>query len=202
MNLDLNSILGERLFDGRSSGIYRNGIAHDKDYLDYILWENVEVIYVSGTKRTFYEIPSSEDRMLAFIDTHGKRIDFYLSSLFRMKEEAQQQFNSAYSFVLQNTSGRQWTKFISGIRNGERLTFGAFEVTKDAFYFKKLFRRYKQIDISYIKGCYLKAGYFFILYQQPLQKLKSKNVGSIGDIPNIHLAQMFINEISKKAVRV
>lgn len=192
---ELNSILGEKLLSGDRSSIYRNGIAQGKNY---ILWADVAELYVGGIKSTTNGIPSGEDRTIRIVDSTNKRIDFaYVSGFFRMKQESRQAFNDIYSMIIHNISVRQWGQFLHKIRNGGHYSFRVFEVTQDYLYFHKLFGGYDKKDAAYIKGCDIKDGYFFIHYQEPNKKLKTKLVGSVAKIPNIHIAQAFIDMVTK-----
>jgi len=197
MQSDLGNILGEKLFSGEGSDIYRKGIAHTENYVSYILWDNVKAIYVRGTVSTFNGIPSGENRALSVIDANGNREDFWLSGFFRMKQERRQQFTEAYSFVLQNTSERLWRQFIQSLSEGNRLSFNEFEMTKDAFYFHKTFGGWKEVNTTHIRGCGIGTGYFYIQYQEPDKKIKTKRVGEVRSIPNIHIIQSFINAITQ-----
>jgi hypothetical protein len=197
MQSDLGNILGEKIFSGDGSDIYRNGIGHTEHYVSYILWDDVKAIYVSATLNTFDGIPSGEDRELGVIDANGNREEFLLSGLFRMKQERRQQFNEAYSFVLQNTSERLWREFIQSLSEGNRLSFNEFEMTKDVFYFHKTFGGWKEVNTAHIRGCDIGGGYFYINYQEPDKKVKTKRVGEVSNIPNIHIIQSFINAITQ-----
>jgi len=194
-NTNLNSILGEKLLSGGGSIIYRNGIAHKNKY---ILWENVEKIYISGSINTINSIiPSGEHRELRIVDINNKEIDFSFNGVFRMRSEDKEQFSACYSLILQKVTHRQWTQFIHKLQNGERHSYRGFEIAQDAFYFHKSFGGYDKKDIAYIIGCSMNAGAFYIHYQEPYKKPKAKFVGSIAGIPNVHLVQSYINMIMK-----
>lgn len=189
---DINSILGERLLNGDDSTIYRKGIAHLNKY---ILWDDVSEIYIGGSVVTVSGIiPGGEDRKLSIVGINKNHIDFSISSIFRMKTENKQQFSDIYSMIVQNVTDRQWASFINKISNGERYSFKKFDIAQDAFYFHKLFGGYDRKDVAYINGCSIREGYFHIHYQEPYRNLKTINVGLVFKIPNIHLAQSFINK--------
>ncbi len=203
--LHLGSFLGEKLVVGDYSDIYLEGIACNKNYIpkihgnvNYMLWENVEELYIGGTIRTLNFVPSGEDRTITIVDSSNNHIDFSLSGWFRMKEESKTSFSTIYSLILNNISARQWTQFLQKLRNGQRYSFRTFEVAQDAFYFHKLFRGFDdKKDIAYIRGYDMNQGYFYIQFQEPNKRLKTKNVGQVVKIPNIHLVQSFIGMISK-----
>jgi hypothetical protein len=193
-NTNLNNILGEKLLSGGGSIIYRNGIAHKNQY---ILWENVEKIYISGSINTInFIIPSGEHRELRIVDVNNNEIDFSFNGIFRMRNADKEQFNSFYSLILQKVTPRQWTQFLHKLQNEERHSYRGFEIAQDAFYFHK-FGGYDKKDIAFIKGWSMNAGAFYIHYQEPYKKPKAKFVGSIAGIPNVHLVQSYINMITK-----
>lgn len=196
MEPDLDNILGEQVLDEGDLSIHTKGIAYRDSY---ILWDNVDSIYVGGTKASINFIPTYEDRTIALVDeTARTRIDFSFSNIFRMGKGKKQLFNDVYSIILDNVSQRQWTKFIQALQAGERLNFQEFEMTRDAFYFRKFFGGYKQINITQVRGYDTSLGYFYIQYQDN-QKIKEKQVGEVSRIPNIHILQAFINMITKRS---
>jgi hypothetical protein len=200
MKSDLKSVLGEELLIGNHSSIYRNGIAKKENY---ILWGDIDRIYVGGTTHTINGIiPNGENMTLHIVDTHNNDIGFSLSGFFRMKKESKQQFSDIYTFILDNITKRQFQEFISKIRNGETVSFKKFEVTREAFYFHKAFGGYDKKDINYIKGCGMAEGEFYIQYQEPNKKVKVKRIGSIIDIPNIHIARLYISAIAEQALKI
>lgn len=115
-----------------------------------------------------------------------------------MGKEKRQLYNDVYSMILNNVFERQWSQFLQTIRAGTRLSIGNCEMTKDTFYFQKLFGGINTIKTSNIKGCYMNQGYFYIQYQEPnKKKLKNLNIGEVAKIPNIHLIQLFIKSINQ-----
>lgn len=196
MGLDLNSTLGEQILNGGHLSIHRKGIAYNDNY---ILWDNIDLIYVGGTKASINFIPTFEDRTIALVDeTSPNRIDFSLSSVFRMRKEKKQTFDDIYSIILDNVLQQQWAKFVQALQAGEHLNFQEFELTQEAFYFRKFFGGYKQINVAQIRGCDISQGYFYIRYQDK-QKIKTKQAGEVSRIPNIHILQTFINMIAKRS---
>ena len=188
---DLTSILGQKVFAGKESSIYRNGVANGRYY---ILWPNVERVYIGGTTRSINGIPTSENRELSINDSKYEVL-FSSSSFFRMNHESKQTFNNIYTFVLNNIFSRQWAQFLQKINNGEWLSFNKFEVTKEAFYFRKMFGKYDKIETNHILGCDIKIGFLYVQYQDRKKKLKEKCAGKVLDIPNIHLIQTYINTV-------
>jgi hypothetical protein len=194
MTIDYEQIVGKILFENEALKIGQNGVSYHEDY---IAWEDAELIYVGGTKRSINGIPTSEDRTITLENTTlNSRIDISLSSAFRMGKEKKDLFGEIYSLILSKTSERQWTQFLQNIRTGTRLVFNEFELTKDAFYLHQLFGGYKQIDTDCVKECSLSQGHFYIHYQEPTKKLKRKNAGQVAHIPNIHIVQAFIRMIA------
>jgi len=188
---DLSNILGQKVFAGKESSIYRNGIADDRYY---ILWPNVERVYVGGTTKSINGIQTSENRELSINDSKYE-VSFSSYSFFRMNHESKQTFNNIYAFVLNNIFPRQWSQFLQKINNGEWLSFNKFEVTKEAFYFRKMFGKYDKIETNCILGCDIKIGFLYVQYQDPKKKLKEKCAGRVLDIPNIYLIQTYINKV-------
>jgi len=196
MELDLNNILGEQILNEGDLSLHNKGIAY-KD--SYVLWDNVDSIYVGGTKASINFIPTFEDRTIVLVDeTAHTRIDFSFSSILRMGKGKKQLFNDIYSTILDNVSQRQLTKFIQALQAGERLNFQEFEITQEAFYFRKFFGGYKQIDVAQVRGCDISQGYFYIRYQDK-QKIKTKQAGEVSRIPNVHILQLFINMITERS---
>jgi hypothetical protein len=192
MKPDLESVLGEIFYSDKYTSVCCNGIA---DKSNYILWTNVEEIYVGGSIQSFNGIPSGEDRTIRIIDSSKYQITFALSSFFRMQQGNKVLFSEVYGFILKNISARQWVQFIQKIQNGKWLSFQVFEISKDAFYFPKMFGGYEKKDIAYIKTCFMRAGCLYLQYQEPNKKLKIKNAGRVEHIPNIHLIQTYINKV-------
>ena len=198
-----DKILGEKLFDGKHSSIYRNGVAGDGLQ---ILWDDVEKIYVSGSVHSINGIiPSGEFRSIRIIDSNNTEINFELSAFFRMKQEYRDQFGDAYAFVLNKISTKQWTKFLQTIVSGGHYPFGNFNIAQDGFYFSKVVSTWKGakegfdiIETPYIKNCSISQGSFYIQYQVPKKKfkLRTERIGEVKDIPNIHIIQYYISYIN------
>jgi len=195
MEIELNSVLGEKIFDGKRLNIYRKGVAYDDNY---ILWDNIDLVYIGGTKTSINFIPTVEDRTMTLVDeTSSNQIYFSLSSAFHMGKEKKNLFSEIYSIVLNNVSQRQWTKFVEALQAGKRLYFQEFEMTREAIYFHKVFGGYKQINLSQVRGLAVGQGYLYIQYQDK-NKIKNKRAGQIANIPNIHILRAFIDAITNK----
>jgi hypothetical protein len=194
MKRDLNNILGEEIIGEGDFSLHSKGVVYRGKY---ILWDNVDSVYVGGTKSSINFIPTYENRTIALVDeTAHTRIDLSFSNIFRMGKGMKQLFNDLYSIILNNVSQRQWTKFIQALQAGERLNFQEFEMTREAFYFRKFFGGYKQIDVAQVRGYDTSLGYFYIQYQDN-QKIKEQQAGEVSRIPNVHILQTFIDMITK-----
>jgi hypothetical protein len=195
MNTEVDKILGEVLLAEKNLSIHSNGIVYKGDYL---LWDDIGNIYVGGSKTSINGIPTAENRTILLVNgslTHS--IEISLSSVFRMQKEKNQLFAKIYSLILEKTSERQWIQFIDKLRTGTRFTYEEFDMTQEALYFRKFWGGENKVDTNLIKGCALSQGMFVIFYQEPNKKMKNKNAGGVGGIPNIHILQAYINAISK-----
>jgi hypothetical protein len=188
--------LGELLINKDNIRVYSNGIA---DYYgDYLLWDEIDYIYVGGTRSSVNYIPTMEDRTIKLVQSSSNRhVDILLSSWFRMRKEKQQLFNDIYSAIMKNTFDRLWSQFIQQLHSGTRLSFDKFEMTKDAFYFRKFFKGYNEINISSVKKCEINQGIFYFFVHKSGKYMYPMNVGKIEEIPNIHIIQAYINLINK-----
>jgi len=196
MEPDLDNILGEQVLGEGDLSIHSRGIVYRGRY---ILWDNIDSIYVGGTKASINFVPTYEDRTIALVDeTARTRIDLSFSNIFRMGKGTKQLFNDLYSIILDNVSQRQWTKFTQALQAGERLNFQEFEMTQEAFYFRKFFGGYNQINVAQVRGYDTSLGYFYIQYQDS-QKMKERQAGEVSRIPNIHILETFINMIAKRS---
>lgn len=112
-----------------------------------------------------------------------------------MTKGKKQQFSDVYSFIMKNTFSTQWSQFLQKINNGERLSFKKFEVTKEAFYFPKMFGKYDRKDITCIRDCDIDKGLFYVQYQSN-DKIKDKCLGKSERIPNLHIIESYIKYIN------
>ena len=197
------SILGEKLFEGKHSSIYHDGIASEGLQM---LWDDVAQIYVGGTVHSINGIPNGENRAIKIIDSHNNEIIFELAAFFRMKQENRDQFGNAYAFILKNIFAKQWTKFLQTIINGEHYSFGNFNIAKEGLYISKVVATWKGakegfdiVETPYIKNSYTRDGSFYIQYQVPKKKFKliAERMGEVKYIPNIHIVQSYINYINQ-----
>jgi hypothetical protein len=206
MASNLDSILGLKLYDGEDSCIYENGIAYKKNFvvgpkgIRYLLWENVDEMYVSASVlKINYVIPGGEYRTIVFCDSSGRGVGFSMSGWFKMKQEKKDIFNDIYLQVLDKISPRLWQQFLENIRQGKRISFNKFEMTRDALYFRKLFKGYSdKLDISRIKAQGIDKGYFYIQYQGIDNKIYIKSIGPFDEIPNMHIIQTYLNSFIKE----
>jgi hypothetical protein len=200
MKTNLSEVLGEKLVDNKHFDIYRKGIA---DEYRYIFWDDIDLIYIGGEKNSVNFATTYEERTIIIVDKKTpKTIEFSVSSiLWDLGKKKEQLFSEIYSIILTNTSQQQWTKFIQSLQAGESLYFDAFVMTKDAIFVPKMFGKDKQISLSQVTGCFLSNGQFYIKYQEK-QKSKSKKVGEVSIIPNIHILQTFFKLIPEEKLRI
>lgn len=198
MNLRFGNVLGEKILDGGSWSIHRNGIATQSKY---ILWENVEEVYISGSIATVRFIipvvPGGEKRTLTIVDSSKNRIKVNMSGFFRMSYINKQNFSDIYAFILRNIVERQREQFLQCIENGQKISFNTFEIGHDGIYCTKFFGGHQKIKLSDIIGCDIRNGNFYIQYRDINGAEAEKNMYLVENIPNIHIAQMFIKEINK-----
>lgn len=202
MNSIYSGQLGEVLLDGGSWHLYRNGVAGRGKS---ILWPNVEEIYISGSVTSVEFISAGEKRSIKIVDSYKNSIKITLSDFFRMSEAKKQEFTDVYAFILQNVGDRQWTQFLQRLANGERISFKALDISRDGIYCVKGSRKlfgfalgYDRIEIPSVIGCNIRNGIFYIQHLQPNGRLKDRYIDYVQDIPNIHIIQAFIKEISEQ----
>ena len=209
-----NNILGEKLYEGRGgkllegkhTSIHRNGIAGEGLY---ILWPDIEQIFIGGEIDSYNSIPSGEFRSIMVADSNKHEISLEFIAVFRMKQENRNQFENVYAFILKNIAGTQWTKFMQTINSGGNYSFGNFYISRDGFYFSKVVSTWRvakeafdKIETRYIKKGIMSNGRFYIQYQDPNKKLKlrTEGVGEVRHIPNVHIVQAYINYINTTIV--
>jgi hypothetical protein len=196
MNVESESdnLLGKEITSYNNLHIYENGIIYDDDYM---LWDEIENIYIGGATTLINLMPAFEDRKIILVDsTTERQIKIFVSSLFLMKKEKAQIFNDVYATIIAHVAKRQWRDFLKQINNGIEISYENFKLSNEAFYFKKHGRIVK-ISNVYILGYEIIQGGFYILYQEPDEKMKKQYVGSIENIPNVHILQAHIDVISK-----
>ena len=205
MNSSYSGQLGELLLDGGSWRLYHNGVASRGKSIP---WTNVEEIYISGSVTSVEFMPAGEKQSIKIVDSYKNSIKITLSSFFRMSEAKKQEFADVYTFILQNVGDRQWTEFLERLANGQRISFKALDISRDAFYCvkgsKKLFGfalGYDRIEIPSLIGCNIRNGIFYIQYLQPNGRPKDKYIDYVEDIPNIHIVQAFVKEMSKQNIK-
>jgi hypothetical protein len=200
MKANIHEKIGEILLDTKDLKIGQNGIA----YLDgFRTWDDTCMVYVGGIKSYLNGIPLGENRTIALEDKFFKnRWEISLSSSFLRGKEKLNMFSEIYSIILSKVSDRQWAQFLQDLQSGKRLSFRGFELTNEAFYSHKFLGGYRIIYTSFVKGCSFSDGSFFLHYQKPNEKLKQECLGSISDIPNIHIIQTFIHSLSKGSFQI
>ena len=164
-----------------------------------ILWDEVDVLFLEASKVTVnFIIPASETIKVDIISTTKDKISFTQGAAFRMRGKDKSNFWASYQFIVSKVIDRQWSKLVSDIEEGKRVTFGRFDIGSSGVHRQKFFGGYDIIALNRIADCDFAYGELVIDFVNDKGRLKRKNLGRVPEIPNIHLAQAFLSSIARQ----
>ena len=103
-----------------------------------------------------------------------------------------------YRFIVSKVIDRQWSKLVSDIENGKRVTFGEFDIGPAGVYRQKFFGGDHLIEFNRIAGCDYANAQFVIDFVNDKRRLERKSLGYVSVIPNVHLAHAFLSSVARK----
>ncbi len=188
--------LGEIIVQVGSHRICRDGISYRKQVMR---WKDVKQVFISGQKRTInFFVPSGEEMDLTVANSAGLTITIQMSAWFRLGRHKHEEFAEIYRYIVSQVMERQWNQFKEKLDSGRRLSFRTFGIAPSAIYQKTPFSGLKVFKLSRICGCNIREGNFYLLYLDRKVKIKEYKLGVIANIPNIHIAEVFINAIAEQ----
>jgi hypothetical protein len=187
--------LGEVVYTAGSHRICSNGISCPGAFMK---WEDVNQIYVGGSKSTTNLItPSGEEMKLTLKDSTGRRISFGCTADFLLGRRERKEFTKIYQFILSKISERQWKQFTEQMKGGRRVSFNTFDIAPDAIYYKSFWGK-KVFELSRVRRQKTERGTFFIYYVNNDGTIKEQRLGAVEKIPNVHIAELFISSIIER----
>ncbi len=163
-----------------------------------ILWDEVDFLFLDAWAQTMNGVPFGEDMQVRVTGTTGDTISFRQHAFTNIGDEDKSSFWSLYQFIVSQVIDRQWSKLVTDIEEGKRVSFGDFDISSSAIYRKKLFGRYVIIDLSRVAGSHFANGEFILDFIDDKRRPKQENLGTVSRIPNIHLAQFFLSSMAKR----
>jgi len=188
--------LGSVLYTCGNKHICEGGVCDNKKS---ILWDEVDVLFLEAWKTTVnFVIPASEAMKVHIISTTKNKISFMQGAAFRMSGKDKSSFWALYQFIVSKVIDRQWSKLVSDIEKGKRVTFGQFDIASSAIYRQKFFGGHDIIDFNRIVGCDYANAQLVIDFVNDKSRLERKSLGYVSVIPNTHLAQAFLSSVARK----
>lgn len=187
--------LGEELLTYQGKTFYENGI-RQKDTT--FLWDDIKTVYYEATQHFEVIIPTHATMEIRIKNYSGNGMLFYSASLITIGGRKKEEIKDVYTFIISKIFDRQYQELIHSIENGERVSFGDFEISQHSVYRKKLFGGYDIIDSNRIAGCSFDNGEFVIEYIDDNRRIKKKKCGYVRNIPNLHLARYHLLSLAEK----
>jgi len=163
------------------------------------LWDQVDQLFLDGSKFTVNLMPAGETIGLRIISTTGHEINVTQRGLFRVGRKARESFWDFYQFIVSKIIDRQWSKLTRDLAEGRTVNFDEFHITSSAIYRKKFFRGYHIIDLGRLTGGYqYLSGDFYIFFIDDKGREMAQYSGPVRHIPNIHLVQAFLLSLTRQ----
>jgi len=188
--------LGPILYTHGKKHICEGGVFDNKKS---IIWDEVDVLFLEASKATVsFIIPAYESIKVDIISTTKDKISFTQAAALRMGGKDKSDFWTLYQFIVSKVIDRQWSKLLSDIKKGKRVTFGQFDIASSAIYRQKFFGGHDIIEFNRIVGCDCANAQLVIDFVNNKNCLERKSLGYVSVIPNIHLAQAFLSSVARK----
>lgn len=187
--------LGPILYTQGKKHICEGGVRDNKKS---ILWDDVDILFVEASKTTVFAIPASEGVKVHIISTTKNKISFVTGGFSLMIGEDKSSLWALYRFIVSKVIDRQWSKLLSDIENGKRVTFGQFDIGPSGVYREKFFGGHDIIDFNRIVGCDYANAQLVIDFVNDKGRVERKSLSYVSVIPNIHLAQAFLSSIARQ----
>jgi hypothetical protein len=187
--------LGSILYTQGKKHICEGGVCDNKKS---ILWDEVDVLFLEASRTTVFAIPASEAVKVHIISTTKNKISFVAAAASWMVGKDKSSLWALYRFIVSEVIDRQWSKLVSDIEKGKRVTFGQFDIASSAIYRQKFFGGHDIIDFNRIVGCDYANAQLAIDFVNDKGLVERKSLGYVSVIPNIHLAQAFLSSIARQ----
>jgi len=187
--------LGPILHTQGKKHICEGGVCDNKKS---ILWDEVDILYVDASKTTVFAIPASEAVKVEVISTTKDKISFVAGAASLMLGKDNSSLWALYRFIVSKVIDRQWSKLVSDIENGKRVTFGGFDIGPAGVYRQKFFGGDQLIDFNRIVSCDYAKGELLIEWLNEKGRLACRSLGYVSLIANVHLAQAFLSSVARR----
>ena len=187
--------LGPILYTQGKKHICEGGVCDSKKS---ILWDEVDILFVEASKTSVFAIPATEGVKVHVISTTKDKISFVTGGLSLMIGSDNSSLFTLYRFIVSRVIARQWSKLVSDIENGKRVTFREFDIGPAGLYRQKFFGGEHLIEFNRIRSCDYDQGELLIEWLNEKGRLECRSLGQVSIIPNVHLAQAFLSSVAQK----
>ncbi len=187
--------LGSILHTQGKKHICEGGVCDNKKS---ILWDEVDILFVEASKTSVFAIPATEGVKVHVISTTKDKISFVTGGLSLKIGSDNSSLWTLYRFIVSKVIDRQWSKLVSDIENGKRVSFGQFDIGPAGVHRQKFFGGEHIIDFNRIVSCDYAKGELLIEWLNEKGRLACRSLGYVSLIANVHLAQAFLSSVARK----
>jgi len=190
------SQLGTIIYEHDNNYVCEHGTYDSKRDIK-IAWHDISILFIGATREAEPRTSRASPVNIAIQSSNRGKIRMTLQSVYKIGEREKSLWET-YDFIVSKILERQWTKLASEIKNGNRVSFNRFEVSLNYFYFKKSFGRRDRIKITAVSGCRIEKNELILQYVDDNGRLRNRKCGFVYEIPNFHLARVFISTHAQK----
>jgi len=196
-NIFTENDTGETMFEIKTLRICSNGILLKQFRKQELMrWEAIDRIFISGKKEVFLGLITFSDTFgITFVDWEGRRIGTS-TTWNSWNPKSGERILAIYNYIVGQVSERQWAQLLTHLKSGQTVSFFSFDIAPDGIYRKKALKGYTKLELSRVYGYNLHEGKLLITYEETDGSTRAHGLGSVESIPNIHIAQRFIDAIA------
>lgn len=199
--LEIHPILGKVHWHfGNNKGICESGVYDKNKFISYVC---ISHILVEAKGFSAYGSDVLEVFRFWVCGENKTNIHFDVYTSTKTRESDLKPILGGQEFIVSQIFERQWSKMMADIESGLHVVFGNFSFSKSCISIKSFFGSFK-LSLSQVIGWHIQKGQIVVIYYDKNMELKQKSMGFINEIPNIHLAQSFLQSLAdtnKKLIR-